>query len=275
MSDAITLVPNQTSVAQGGQIFAQESGDSAKLAQDFDDFLTLLTTQLQNQDPLNPTDSTEFTNQLVQFNQVEQQINSNTKLDELIAATQANSLQQALGYIGLDVSYEGQQFYNAGDGNGNRFVYDLSDDVASLTLRVVDASGDTVYTELVNEEAGLTVVEWDGKDDNGSTVAPGNYSIRLDVVPINQTDSVSVELGVSSRVTGIETRAGVTYLAMGEVVVPLGQVFSAELPNSAGFGSTGTIGDGESTNATDNSGDDTVTGDSGSDGSDTTGGGSA
>lgn len=255
MSDSITLTPNTTtsssSISQSGQIFAEETGDSASLAQDFDDFLTLLTTQLQNQDPLNPTDTTEFTNQLVMFNQVEQQIKSNDKLDELINATMANSLQQALGYIGLDVSYEGQQFYNAGDGTGNRFVYDLSDEVATLTMRVVDAEGETVYTEKVSEQPGLTVVQWDGKDNNGETVTAGNYTLLLDVVPINQKDSVSVELGVSSRVTGIETRNGETYLAMGESIVPLSQVFSAEYPDSNSKVGTGTIGDGESTDATD------------------------
>jgi len=58
------------------------TASKASLSQDFDDFLQLLTTQLQNQDPLNPMDSNEFTNQLVQFSQVEQQINSNQKLDK-------------------------------------------------------------------------------------------------------------------------------------------------------------------------------------------------
>lgn len=261
MSDSVTLTPNTTtsssSISQSGQIFAEETGDSASLAQDFDDFLTLLTTQLQNQDPLNPTDTTEFTNQLVMFNQVEQQIKSNDKLDELINATMANSLQQALGYIGLDVSYEGQQFYNAGDGTGNRFVYDLSDEVSSLTLRVVNADDETVFNQKVSEQPGLTVFQWDGTDNDGNTVTAGNYTLLLDVVPINQTDSVSVELGVSSRVTGIETRSGETYLAMGESIVPLSQVFSAEVPNSNSTASTGTIGDGESTDATSDAGDET------------------
>src|SRR5262249_32024485 len=70
---------------------------------DFAQFLTLLTTQLQNQDPLNPMDSAQFTNQLVMFSQVEQQINANQKLDSLVALGVSNGLSAALGYVGLDV----------------------------------------------------------------------------------------------------------------------------------------------------------------------------
>jgi flagellar basal-body rod modification protein FlgD len=231
MSTIETLVPNQTQTAQSGQIFSQADSDSATLAQDFDDFLQLLTTQLQNQDPLSPVESTEFTNQLVGFSQVEQQINMNDKLEQLITATQANSLQQALAYIGLDVSYEGQEFYNPGGGASNRFVYDLSDEVSSLTLRVVNEDDETVFERTGSTAPGLTVVNWDGKDNEGNPVEAGNYMLQLDIVR-KGTDSVTVELGVSSRVTGIETREGTTYLAMGEVVIPLSQVFSAELPGS-------------------------------------------
>lgn len=231
MSDPITLTPNQVApTSQSGQIFSQAQSDSATLAQDFDDFLQLLTTQLQNQDPLNPTDTETFTDQITQFNQVEQQIGTNAKLDQLIAATQGNALQQALGYVGLDVSFEGQEFFSNGDGSGNRFVYDLSDEVKGLTLRVVNEEGDTVYTEDVSPLPGLQVVEWDGVGNDGQLVPAGNYEIRLDVVPLDPTQPISVELGVSSRVTGVETRGGEIFLAMGDVVVPLSQVFSAELP---------------------------------------------
>ncbi|MBV6632164.1 MAG: hypothetical protein KI792_03915 [Alphaproteobacteria bacterium] len=271
MSDPITLVPNQSAqTSQSGQIFSQADSDSAQLAQDFDDFLQLLTTQLQNQDPLDPTDTETFTDQITQFNQVEQQIGTNAKLDDLIAATQGNALQQALGYVGLDVSFEGQEFYNAGAGTSNRFVYDLSGEVEDLTLRVVNADGDTVYTQQGSGIPGLQVIEWDGIGDDGQSVEPGNYTLQLDIVPKEGAENVSVELGVSSRVTGVETRSGEIFLAMGELVVPLSQVFSAELP--VGTTNTGTTSvDGQ---VQDDAGDD-VSGDSGeetasdSDGSDT------
>ena len=85
---------------------AQKTAQQAVgLAEDFDQFLILLTTQLQNQDPLNPMDSTEFTNQLVQFSQVEQAINQNQKLDDLVSLQLGSVSSVALGYVGLDVNY--------------------------------------------------------------------------------------------------------------------------------------------------------------------------
>ena len=91
-----------TGALQNAQNTQQQS---VTLAEDFSQFLTLLTTQLQNQDPLSPMDSTEFTNQLVQFSQVEQQINSNKKLDNLVQLQLASVSNVALGYVGLDISY--------------------------------------------------------------------------------------------------------------------------------------------------------------------------
>ena len=98
MASDVTLTSTATSAAK-------TQAQSVKLAEDFTQFLTLLTTQLQNQDPLNPMDSTEFTNQLVQFSQVEQSINTNQKLDDLLALQLGGLSTVALGYVGMDVTY--------------------------------------------------------------------------------------------------------------------------------------------------------------------------
>jgi len=88
----------------------QTTNTVASLADDFTQFLNLLTTQLQNQDPLNPMDSSEFTNQLVQFSQVEQQINTNKKMDSLVQLQLANFFGSSLGYVGLDIHYVSSEF---------------------------------------------------------------------------------------------------------------------------------------------------------------------
>src|SRR5215469_6276624 len=75
-----------------------------QLSANFDTFLTLLTTQLQNQDPLQPMDSNQFTQQLVQFSQVEQQINSNQNLETLISATKNQTSQSAVSYLGKSLT---------------------------------------------------------------------------------------------------------------------------------------------------------------------------
>src|SRR5436305_350324 len=86
-----------------------KTGGAASIGKTFDQFLTLLTTQLKNQDPLSPTDSSQFTSQLVQFSQVEQAIDTNTKLDTLIATNQSNQLLQASTFLGHDVEAAGNQ----------------------------------------------------------------------------------------------------------------------------------------------------------------------
>src|SRR5262245_48791469 len=82
---------------------ANSSNALGKLSEDFNNFLTLLTTQLKNQDPLSPMDSTEFTQQLVAFTGVEQQINTNTKLDQLIKLDKAGLMTSAASYIGTEI----------------------------------------------------------------------------------------------------------------------------------------------------------------------------
>ena len=119
------------------------SAASARLAEDMDNFLTLLTTQLQNQDPTNPMDSKEMTNQLVQFSQVEQQIQQNKNLEQLLALQNHSATASAVSYIGRQVQMPG----NASmlENGGARFGYSLSEPAQSVTLMVLDSSGKAVF----------------------------------------------------------------------------------------------------------------------------------
>ena len=208
---------------------SKTSKDGTKLSQDFDDFLKLLTTQLQNQDPLDPTDTTQFTNQLVGFSQVEQQINLNKKMEDLIGITSSNSLQQALGYIGLQATYTGNQIYTPGDGGASTINYNLSNAVKSAKLRIVNESGETVWTSNLPTKAGDSKIEWNGKDSAGKAVAAGTYKALIDAENLGDTKA-KIEIKVSSRVTGIETKDGVTNLSMGNFAVPLTKIESADIP---------------------------------------------
>src|SRR5512147_769924 len=114
------------------------------LADNFNTFLTLLTSQLQNQDPLSPMDSTQFTQQLVQFSGVEQQIRTNENLEGLAAQYQAASAGAALSYLGKDAIIEGDDTYLAG-GQAN-WAYKLGETASDLTINVKDSSGRTIYS---------------------------------------------------------------------------------------------------------------------------------
>jgi flagellar basal-body rod modification protein FlgD len=176
-----------------------------KLSDNFDTFLVLLTAQLQNQDPLSPMDSSEFTQQLVQFSQVEQQISTNDNLETLIA-------QQSAAAAALPLSYLGKAALLASnratlEEGGARWSYAFESEPASVTLTVKDASGRIVYTESGVAESGVHNFTWDGTKASGGTAAPGVYT--LSVVALNDAgQAVASEINVMELVTGVDFTTG-------------------------------------------------------------------
>ncbi len=200
----------------------------ASLADDFTQFLNLLTTQLQNQDPLNPMDSSEFTNQLVQFSQVEQQINSNKKLDTLVQLQLANFFGSTLGYVGLDISYISSEFNWDGQ-NPVTFNYALDSSAVSSQMFVMNEKGEVVFSKTAETSAGAHEFVWDGKTTGGKTLEPGTYSMKIDALDVNGK-KVTTTTVVSGRVKGVETQNGTLYLIVGERAVPLSYVIKAQEP---------------------------------------------
>ncbi len=198
------------------------------LAEDFNQFLTLLTTQLQNQDPLNPMDSTEFTNQLVQFSQVEQAINQNQKLDDLVSLQLGSISSVALGYVGLDVNYLSSDMSFDGE-TPVKVSYALGQTAYETKINIFDEAGDLVYTDTVSSDVGSHEFVWDGSHMGGGFVEEGTYSVSIDALdPDGQVIDTSTV--VSGRVRGIESQNGVVYLLIGERAVPLGQIINATVP---------------------------------------------
>jgi len=215
------------------QYMQNNQQQSNKLSQDFDDFLVLLTTQLQNQDPLSPMDSTEFTNQLVQFSQVEQQINMNQKLNQILSLQLAGTSNVALGYVGLDVGYIGDLFYQSAEGKLQEFHYALPEKAAGgTTIYIRDAeTGDVVRTIKGEIDAGNHTFTWDGMDDNGVAVPVGNYRLTVDALNKAEETIEGVSTAVLGRVTGIESINGVIQLLLeGDGIVPVSSVIKAKQP---------------------------------------------
>lgn len=157
----------------------QAGGDRTRLSDNYDTFLVLLTAQLQNQDPLAPMDSTQFTQQLVQFSQVEQQIRTNEQLEGLVGQYQAASAGAALSYLGKDAIIDANETYLAG-GAAN-WAYTLPESATSITVSVKDARGRTVYeTTTADRGAGEHLFTWDGKKADGTVMPDGVYSIIID-----------------------------------------------------------------------------------------------
>ena len=229
---------------------AQKTAQQAVgLAEDFDQFLILLTTQLQNQDPLNPMDSTEFTNQLVQFSQVEQAINQNQKLDDLVSLQLGSVSSVALGYVGLDVNYISSDMNFDGE-TPIDVSYALSADAVSSKMQVYNEAGELVYTAEAPRTVGKHTVTWDGSHMGGGMVEEGTYTVQIDALD-NEGATIDTKTVVSGHVRGIESQNGVVYLLIGERAVPLGQVINASLPSDEDSADAGTDGtdtsDGEDT----------------------------
>lgn len=197
------------------------------LAENFDNFLTILTTQLQNQDPLSPLDTHEFTNQLVMFADVEQSVRQSGQLDDLITVNRQNEASAAVGYIGNEI----QADYNEVNYTGEpvELTYTLPEDAAQAALEVYNSQGDLVAILAgVPKEFGEHTVTWDG---NENTAEPGSYSFQIGA---HNKDEETIDATYKTRgtVTGVEYENGNTMLLMGNVKVPLERVLRVEDPVS-------------------------------------------
>jgi flagellar basal-body rod modification protein FlgD len=198
-----------------------EASPGAGLAETFDSFLLLLTTQLQHQDPLSPMDANEFTQQLVDFTGVEQAIFTNRKLDQLIAAQAGNQLTAAVSFIGKTIEAETDQVVLQ-DGRG-RIIYTLDGQAADTTILVVNEAGQTVRALAGEVSAGRHEIAWDGTSDAGAALPDGLYGFLLRAVdPQNQT--VTARGGTAGRVTGVEITDGKAVVTLDELAVPLEQI---------------------------------------------------
>src|SRR5579863_6368314 len=157
-----TAGPSTGSASTTGTNGSNPANSSALLSQNFNTFLTLLTTQLQNQDPLSPLDTNQFTQQLVSFSEVEQQINTNTNLQSLISLQQTSQALSALPLVGQTIQYNNA---TAPLSNGQAsFGYTLPANVNQATLVVTDSNGQTQFVESApSTAAGPQNFVWNGQ----------------------------------------------------------------------------------------------------------------
>lgn len=199
------------------------------LADDFSDFLTLLTTQLQNQDPTDPLDTNQFTEQLVQFSQVEQQINTNQKLDDLVALQLNSAITNALGYVGLDVSYISAEIPFDGQ-TAAPIRYSLDTDALVANINIFDESRNLVFSGPAETTAGVHDFQWDGTDLLGQPVPEGTYLVSVDAADTNE-NPVSTTTVVTGRVKGIEQQDGTVFALVGDRAVDTNAILNAQTPN--------------------------------------------
>lgn len=164
---------------------------SASAADLKNQFLTMLVTQMNNQDPLNPLDNSQLTSQLAQISTVSGLQTMNTTLTQLLQQTAASRAMDSASLIGKTVMVPGSAVSVSGGVPGQIGV-DIPSTADSVTVQVLDASGNVVRTiDMKGQTAGVKDVAWDGKNDQGNAVADGDYSFKVaatangkDVLPV-------------------------------------------------------------------------------------------
>lgn len=179
----------------------------ARFSQDMDDFLKIFVTQLNNQDPLEPFESSEFVNQMANMSGVEQAINTNKKLDTIISKTGSQDNTAVVSFIGKDVEVDSQAIMLE-DGKDVSFSYKLSGALPKDTyITVKDLDGNTVFTGKGTVLTDRNNVKWDGTNNEGEELPLGIYEVYVHADYGDGKSPTSVPTLVRGKVQGVNLEA--------------------------------------------------------------------
>jgi flagellar basal-body rod modification protein FlgD len=224
-----TITPTSTAAAAAKPVVSEATTASKSLSGNFDTFLKLLTVQMQNQDPLSPLDTNQFTQQLVSFSGVEQSIKQNKNLETMISEMRGQSLNSSASYIGKDVTADSDLAVLGA--NGANWNYTLDSDALSNKLDVTDERGNIVATFNGKLKTGSHTFNWDGKLPNGTKVSPGNYRL----VPTAKSSSdidVTTHVQLTGRVDAVESGPDGSKLIVAGLPIDLSKVLRVSAPAS-------------------------------------------
>jgi len=207
----------------GSSVTSTSSSESNILGKD--DFLNLLVTQLQHQDPLNPMKSAEFTSQLAQFSSLEQMSNVNKNLEVLQLYQASINNSQAVDFIGKTIKALGNSM-GVSDGVADQVHFELAENASDTIIHIYDSDKKLVKTiQAGGLNAGEQSVEWDATDNDGNKVPDGSYTFEV-VATDTGGNPVSAKTLITATVSGVSFKNGTTYLMAGNQEIPIGSVFS-------------------------------------------------
>ncbi|KJC59629.1 flagellar hook capping protein FlgD [Bradyrhizobium sp. LTSPM299] len=209
-------------VSAPGTGTGSSSGSSAStattgIADNFQTFLTLLTTQLKNQNPLDPLDTNQFTQQLVQFAGVEQQLKSNDQLKSLVEIEKSAQSTQALIYVGNTVAVDGSKAQFDKSATWNLTAAKGTNAAVTIT----NSTGQTAYSGNFTLNQGNASFVWDGKGNDGSQWPPGTYTLTA-TGKDSSGNSISISTEVQGMVDSVDLTASPPLLSIG------GQSYTAD-----------------------------------------------
>ena len=204
---------------------AATASSSQQLAGNFDTFLQLLTTQLQNQDPLSPMDTTQFTEQLVSFAGVEQQIDMNTNMQTLISMQQSSESLQALQLVGANVTINSNTATLSNATSTPATWGFSSPSPATGAVTITSSTGQVAYTGTTSLSAGSQTYTWNGQGNNGVTWPDGNYTLSINAVGANG-QAVTISTQVQGTISSVNVSQNPPQVTVGGQSYPLSSIQS-------------------------------------------------
>jgi len=189
-----------------------------------DQFMRLMLTQLQNQDPTAPADNQQMIAQMAQFSTLELMQRTDRTMSALLMAQAASNQQQAIGLVGKDVVISAETIDFKAGGESPQIQMQLPEKTSALDIVIVDESGKEVRRiKAGSQEAGPFAVTWDGRDDSGKPVPDGKYSVKINAIGTGG-DVLDVSPEEVLRVEGIIFENGIARIRAGDRVFGMNEV---------------------------------------------------
>ena len=229
-----TTVSPTASIGSSSTASAATTASTQQIAGNFDTFLQLLTTQLQNQDPLDPLDTSQFTEQLVEFASVEQQINENTNLQTLISLQQTSEATQAIQLIGSTVTVNSTTG-TLSNATGQAASWSLnSPSPATANVTITSSSGQVAFTGTTSLSSGNQTYTWNGVGNNGVTWPDGAYTLSVSA-PSATGSAVTVSSQTSGTVTAVNVSQNPPQITVGGQSYPISSIQSITNSGTGNF----------------------------------------
>lgn len=215
MNSSISKLDNYTTDTQKREI---------KKSLGKEDFLRLLVTQMQFQDPMKPMEHTEFTAQLAQFSSLDQLFSINDGLKALSDTQGGLNRFQAVNFIGKEVKASGNKIYMGKDAASTMLGYSLNEEASGVAIHIFDRNGTGIRTiELGPQDAGTHTMVWDGRDSTGDLVSSGEYTFSVSAKDFEGRPSEAMT-DVIGTVTGVSFEGIVPYLLVGGIRIPASHI---------------------------------------------------
>jgi flagellar basal-body rod modification protein FlgD len=223
-----TPLPSGTS-SSGSSAAASSALASSQIAGNFQSFLQLLTTQLQNQNPLSPLDTNQFTQQLVEFAGVQQQLNTNDSLATLVSLQQTAQSTQALGFVGKTAVVNGSTAPLTGGSSttSSSATWLLSVPTAStVNITITGSNGQTVFSGTYNATAGNSQpFSWNGQGNDGTQYPDGSYTLTA-VGKDASNNNVAITTQIEGVVSSVDLTQSPPLLSIGGQTFTVNQIQS-------------------------------------------------